>query len=116
VELGCVVVVVDVVDVDVVDVDVVDDDVVVDGEVVAGAVVVLALALPALTRPLAVGVCAYTAWIPAIVNDDTTGTVNAVPIAIFLRKARRSSPIPSVAVSKSSDTSLLLTIECPDFS
>jgi len=85
--------------------------VVVDVEVV-GEVVVLAVALPPLTRPLAVGVCAYTAWIPAIVNDDTTGTVNAVPIAIFFRKARRSSPIPSVAASKSSDTTFLLPIEC----
>jgi hypothetical protein len=43
-----------------------------------------------------------------MVNDDTTGTVNAVPIAIFFRKARRPSPRPSVAASKSSDTLRLL--------
>jgi hypothetical protein len=77
--------------------------VVVFGGIVVEVVVDLLALLP-LTWPLAVAVCAYTALMPVMVNDETTGTVNAVPIAIFLRNARRPSLMPSVAASKSSDT------------
>ena len=61
-----------------------------------------------LVCPLAAGVCAYTAWIPAIENDDTTGTANAVPTTSRRTNVRRSGPTPSTARSRSDDTAPLL--------
>ena len=64
------------------------------------------LVLPPDTAPLARGVCAYTALMPVMVNDDTTGAANAVVTANFLRNARRPSSTPSRACSNSWLTSV----------
>src|SRR4051794_657279 len=61
-------------------------------DVVVVVVVVLSVVLVFVASVVERGVSAKTDATPDMVNDDTTGTANAVPMISRLRNARRSVP------------------------